>query len=94
MKNKKDKIFIVPLGNDCGFVNENISGHVDVLTVKEEVKDGEYGVFKLNGKYIFKRFQQHNGLIILTEPNREPIEVTEKDTFSIIGKVKSYYVSI
>ncbi len=94
MRREKDKIFIVPIGSDCGFVNGVCFGHVDVLTVKEEVKNGDLGVFKLNGEYVFKRFQKHNELIILTEPNKEPITISKEDKFSVLGKAKSYYVSI
>lgn len=93
--NGERKTFMLPLTKECGFVDDKDARQVVVLAYEQNsLNNGEAGLFKLNGKHILKRYYKENGVTTLSEPNKEPIIVNETDEFIILGKAKSYYVSI
>ena len=66
----------------------------DVVFVKRQsdLENGEYGIFEIEGQYLFKRYFKENGNIKLTSLNKsyDDIVFTKEDkpqSFTIIGKV-------
>ena len=53
------------------------------------VKNKEVGLFKYNGEFVVRRLLYKNGKFVLKAENKDVpnITVSDKDTFSIIGKV-------
>lgn len=64
-------------------------GAIVILKKDTEVSDGEIGVFLLNDEAYVKRITRKNEFVFLYSDNMiyQPIIVTEKDDFTICGKV-------
>lgn len=60
-------------------------GHIAWVRISQEVREGEVGVFVLNGEGYIKRYEK-NALVSLN-PAYAPLKLSEDDSLRIVGKV-------
>ena len=67
-------------------LSENSYAYIEINGL---VKNKEVGLFKYNGEFVVRRLLYKNGKFVLKAENKDVpnITVSDKDTFSIIGKV-------
>ncbi len=65
------------------------NGDLVLVRITDDLKNGQIGVFMLNGETTIKRFIfKRNSIILKAEnPKYKNIEITKEDDFRIIGKI-------
>lgn len=67
-------------------------GAMLIVDISADVKNGNYGVFELDGDLCMKRYWKENGVITLHSENKKyaPIVVQEYQHFRVVGKITKF----
>lgn len=75
--------------NDDSMESEFEDGQIAWVLKQDMVKNGEIGIFSLNGEAYIKKLQDDQNGVFLISLNEKypPIPIREHDRFDILGKV-------